>query len=122
MFDLASNKKSGALIADFLNSHKPVAAVCHGPAALIKAAELDPLILKGRKVTGFSNAEEKLAMRYANIPYHLEDRLKEVGADYTKALIPFLSHTETDGLLITGQNPLSAGTTAKKLMEIMEKL
>tara|TARA_R100001460_G_scaffold25967_4_gene52292 strand:+ start:8264 stop:8950 length:687 start_codon:yes stop_codon:yes gene_type:complete len=121
MFDLASNKKSGALIADFLNSHKPVAAVCHGPAALIKAAELDPLILKGRKVTGFSNAEEKLAMRYANIPYHLEDRLKEVGADYTKALIPFLSHTETEGLLITGQNPLSAGPTAQKLIEIMEK-
>lgn len=122
MFDLASNQKSGELIADFLNSNKPVAAVCHGPAALIKAAELDPLILKGRKVTGFSNAEEKLAMRYANIPYRLEDRLRELGADYSKALIPFLSHTETDGLLITGQNPLSAGTTAKKLMEIMEKI
>ncbi|HNP69308.1 MAG TPA: type 1 glutamine amidotransferase domain-containing protein [Aequorivita sp.] len=122
MFDLASNKKSGALIADFLNSNKPVAAVCHGPAALIKAAELDPLILKGRKVTGFSNAEEKLAMRYANIPYHLEDRLKELGADYTKALLPFLSHTETAGLLVTGQNPLSAGATAQKLMELMEKL
>lgn len=121
MFDLASNKKSGELIADFLNSNKPVAAVCHGPAALIKAAELDPLILKGRKVTGFSNAEEKLAMRNANIPYRLEDRLKELGADYSKALIPFLSHTETDGFLITGQNPLSAGATAQKLMEIMEK-
>lgn len=122
MFDLATNIKSGELIADFLNSRKPVAAVCHGPAALLKAAELDPLILKGRKVTGFSNAEEKLAMRYANIPYTLEDRLKELGADYSKGLIPFLSHVKTDGLLITGQNPLSAGPTAQKLMEILENL
>lgn len=120
MFDLASNLKSGELIADFLNSNKPVAAVCHGPAALIKAAELDPLILKGRKVTGFSNAEEKLAMRYANIPYHLEDRLKDLEADYSKGIIPFLSHVEVDGLLITGQNPLSAGPTAQKLLQILE--
>ncbi len=120
LFDLATDTKSGELIAEFLNSNKPVAAVCHGPAALLKAAELDPLILKGRRVTGFSNAEEKLAMRYANIPYYLEDRLKELGADYSKAVIPFLSHVETDGLLITGQNPLSAGPTAQKLMEVLK--
>lgn len=120
LFDLSNNEKSGELIADFLNSNKPVAAVCHGPAALLKAAELDPLILKGRKVTGFSNAEEKLAMRYANIPYTLEDRLKEMGANYSKGLIPFLSHIQTDGLLITGQNPLSAAPTAQKLIELLE--
>lgn len=122
MFDLATDEKSGELIADFLNSKKPVAAVCHGPAALLKAAELDSLILKGRKVTGFSNAEEKLAMRSSNIPYNLEDRLKELGAHYSKSLIPFLSHVKTDGLLITGQNPLSAGPTAQKLIEVLENL
>lgn len=120
MFDLAKNEKSGELIAAFLNSNKPVAAVCHGPAALLKAAELDPLILRNRKVTGFSNAEEKLAMRYANIPYSLEDKLKEMGANYSKGLVPFLSHTQTDGLLITGQNPLSAAPTAQKLIETLK--
>lgn len=118
IFDLASNEKSGKLILEFLASGKPVASVCHGPAALIKAAEMDPSILKGRKVTGFSNAEEKLALRSNNIPYTLEDRLKELGADYHTATIPFTSHVEKDGLLITGQNPLSAGPTAKALLEL----
>lgn len=122
LFDLATNEKSGELIAEFLNSKKPVAAVCHGPAALLKAAEMDQLILKGRKVTGFSNAEEKLAMRSGNIPYYLEDRLKKMGANYSKSLIPFLFYVRTDGLLITGQNPLSAGPTAQKLIEVLEKL
>jgi putative intracellular protease/amidase len=116
MFDLASNELSGKLIVDFINSGKPVGAVCHGPAALLKAAELDPAILANKKVTAFSNTEEKLALRSNNIPYNLEDRLKELGAVYKTATVPFLSHIETDGLLITGQNPLSAGPTAKALL------
>ncbi len=117
MFDLASNDLSGKLILDFLSNGKPVASVCHGPAALIKAAELDPSILKDKRVTGFSNTEEKLALRSNNIPYTLEDRLKELGAEYHTGTIPFISHTEIDGLLITGQNPLSAGPVAKALMK-----
>lgn len=121
LFDLATDETCGKLILDFLSAGKPVAAVCHGPAALIKAAELDPSVLQGKRVTGFSNTEEKLAMRYKHIPYTLEDRLKELGADYKTGLVPFISHTETDGLLITGQNPLSAGPTAKALLGYLEE-
>ncbi len=121
IFDLASNAKSGQLILDFLNSSKPVACVCHGPAALIIAAEMDASVLDGKKVTGFSNTEEALVFRGDNIPYKLEDRLKELGGDYQSATLPFLSHVEVDGLLITGQNPLSAGPTAKALIEFLKE-
>ncbi|MET4082574.1 putative intracellular protease/amidase [Pedobacter sp. UYP30] len=121
LFDLATNNVSGKLILDFLSNGKPVASVCHGPAALIKAAELDPSILKGKQVTGFSNTEETLALRADNIPYKLEDQLKSMGADYKKGIVPFLSHIEVDGLLITGQNPMSARPTAKALIDFLEK-
>lgn len=120
MFDLAENTWSGQLILSFLSQKKPVAAVCHGPAALIKAAEMQPEILKGKKVTGFSNAEETLVMRTGNMPYSLEDKLKALGADYRKAMVPFVSHVEVDGFLITGQNPLSANLTAKALIDMLE--
>ena len=120
MFDLASSAASAKLIVEFLSQNKPVAAVCHGPAALLKAAELEPSILKGKKVTGFSNAEEKLVLRSNTIPYTLENKLKELGGEYHKALLPFSSHVETDGLLITGQNPLSAGPTAEALIAMLE--
>ena len=121
MFDLATNENSGRLIVELLSQNKPVAAVCHGPAALLKAAQLEPSLLHGKRVTGFSNAEEKLALRASTIPYTLEDKLKEMGAEYHKAVVPFMSHVETDGLLITGQNPLSAGPTAKALIALLEK-
>ncbi len=122
MWDLANNEMSGRLILDFLSVGKPVAAVCHGPAALIKAAELQPGLLNGKKLTGFTNAEEVLALRSGNVPYKLETRLKEFGADFHSALIPYTSHTQKDGLLITGQNPLSAGPTARLLIEALEKV
>ena len=121
IFDLASDEHSGKLILEFLEAGKPVASVCHGPAALIKAAELKPSILRGKRVTGFSNSEEKLVMKLDNIPYTLENRLKELGADYHSATIPFTSHVEVDGLLISGQNPLSAAPTAKALIEFWGK-
>lgn len=121
LWDLAKNETSGRIIVDMLQAAKPVAAVCHGPAALIAAAALQPQIVKGKRITSFTNAEEALVFRSDNVPYKLETRLKELGADFHSALIPYTSNVEKDGLLITGQNPLSAGPTAKALVEALEK-
>ena len=120
LWDLASDENSGHIILDFLAQEKTVASVCHGVAGLIKAAEMQPGLLKDKRITGFSNAEETLVMRNDNIPYKLETRLKELGADYHSATIPFTSHLEEDGLLITGQNPMAAGPTAKALIKVLE--
>lgn len=120
IWDLAVDNNSGLLILDFLDSGKPVAAVCHGPAALISAERQRPGFLKGKIISAFSNTEETLVGRSGNVPYQLQTRLEELGAMVKTALVPFLSHTETDGLLVTGQNPLSAAPTAKALIELME--
>lgn len=120
MWDLAKNDISARLILDFYKQNKPIAAVCHGPAALLRAAEMNPEILKGRKVTAFSNKEEKLVGLYDNIPFSLQDKLQELGADYDASFIPFTSKVIADGLIITGENPASAGPTAEKLIEVLE--
>ena len=120
IWDLAVDNNSGQLILDFLDSGKHVAAVCHGPAALISAARLRPGLLTGKTVSSFSDTEEALVGRSGNVPYLLQTRLEELGAEVKTAVAPFLSHVEQDGLLVTGQNPLSAGPTAKALIEILE--
>ena len=121
IWDLANDNNSGILIHDFLDAGKPVAAVCHGPAALISADRQRPGFLKGKVVAAFSNTEETMVGRSGNVPYLLQTKLEELGAEVKTALVPFLSHVETDGLLITGQNPLSAGPTAKSLIDLLEK-
>ncbi|MFF5381034.1 type 1 glutamine amidotransferase domain-containing protein [Pedobacter suwonensis] len=121
IWDLAQDNNSGILILDFLDAGKPVAAVCHGPAALISAERQRPGFLKGKIVSAFSNTEETLVGRSGNVPYLLQTKLEELGAEVKTALVPFLSHVEKDGLLVTGQNPLSAGPTAKALIDLLNE-
>ncbi|MBO9594964.1 MAG: type 1 glutamine amidotransferase domain-containing protein [Niabella sp.] len=121
LWDLANNEFSGRLILHYLSTGKPVGAVCHGPAALLIAAALKPGLLAGKRITAFTNEEEVLALRANHIPYKLESRLKELGADFHSAALPFVSHVEVDGLLVTGQNPLSAGATARQVMRLLKK-
>src|SRR5690625_11083 len=85
-----------------------------------KAEELQPGLLNGKKITAFSNVEERMALRTRAVPYSLEDRLKKAGADFSTSVIPFTSHTVQDGLFITGQNPAAAGPAAQMLVDALE--
>ena len=116
MWDLANDSASIALIQDALAANKPVAAVCHAPAALknVKNADGTPLV-KGKTVTGFSNSEEDAAGLSDIVPFLLEDTLKEQGGEYSRG-DDWAVHVVEDGLLITGQNPASSEEAAKRLL------
>lgn len=120
MWDLAEDDRNAELLIHFYEQKKPIGAVCHGPAALLKAAGRKPEMLKGKKVTAFSNMEERGVGLYDHIPFKLEDRLKELGAEYQAATVPFTSKVVQDGRLFTGQNPASAERTAQAMIEYME--
>ena len=117
LWDLATDSTSITLIEDFYNHNKPIAFVCHAPAALVnvKAPNGEPLI-KGKQVTGFSNTEEEVVKLTKVVPFLLEDELKKQGALYSKG-DDWSSYVKKDGLLITGQNPASAESAAKALLE-----
>lgn len=120
MGDLATDEINAHLVVEFFRQQKPIAAICHGPAALITAAIEEPEILIDREVTAFSNAEEKLVGLRDNIPFSLEDRLKTLGAKFSSATIPFTSKVKVSGNLITGQNPASAEKAAKEVIKVLE--
>ncbi len=117
LWDLANDVNSIALIEGFYYAHKPVAFVCHAPAALIKvkAEDGEPLV-KGKNVTGFSDTEEEAVGLTKIVPFLLEDELKKLGAYYSKGA-DWSSFTQQDGLLITGQNPASSEAVATLLLK-----
>lgn len=120
MWDLAEDKKSAQLIESFYNSNKPVALVCHGPAALRNAKDKNgnPLV-KGKKVAAFTNTEEEAVQLTKVVPFSLEDMLKSNGANYTRGN-DWQSFAVADGLLITGQNPASSEAVAEKLLGMLK--
>ena len=121
LWDLSEDKDSIKLIENFYNTQKPVAFVCHAPAALkhVKALNGEPLV-KGKKVTGFTNEEEEAVKLTSVVPFLVEDMLKENGAHYEKKAA-FEVFVIEDGLLITGQNPASSKPAAEKLLGLLQQ-
>ncbi|WP_431958048.1 type 1 glutamine amidotransferase domain-containing protein [Nocardia lijiangensis] len=117
MEDLAYDKTSGALLADRLASGKPLALLCHAPAAILAAAAPDGTSpFAGYRMTGLSNREELFNRFARKAPWLLEDKLKEAGVEYSKALIPLRPFIVVDRNLYTGQNPQSSEELAGRLV------
>ncbi|MEK6438273.1 type 1 glutamine amidotransferase domain-containing protein [Pseudonocardia sp. T1-2H] len=119
MWDMPDNPDSIALLEGFLAADKPIAAVCHAPAALVNVRAQDgSYLVADRHVTGFADEEEAGVGLTGVVPFLLEDRLADRGAVYarSKAWGP---HVEVDGRLVTGQNPASSTGTAERLLEML---
>jgi putative intracellular protease/amidase len=116
MWDLVDNPDSIALIESFYNTGKTVAAVCHSPAVLHRVTYKGAPIVKGKRVTGFTNGEEEAVHLTDVVPFLVEDELKRLGAHYEKAA-DWESFAVVDGRLITGQNPASSTAAAHALLE-----
>lgn len=122
MEDLAYDKISGRLLADRLASGKPLALLCHAPAAILAAADADGTSpFSGRRMTGLSNREERLNGFAKKAPWLLEDKLKEAGVDYRKARFPLRPFVVADENLYTGQNPQSSKQLARRLVADLDR-
>jgi putative intracellular protease/amidase len=118
MWDLVDNPDSIRLIESFYNSGKPVAAVCHSPAVFHRVTYKGAPLVKGKRVTGFTNGEEEAVHLTQVVPFLVEDELKRVGGLYEKApdWQPFAI---VDGRVITGQNPASSSIAANSLLKVL---
>lgn len=122
LWDLTNNITSISLIEKFYNSNKPIALVCHAPAALLHVKDSNgKSILLGKEVTGFSNSEETAVGLADVVPFLLEDELKKNGGIYSKGN-DWESYLKKDGKLITGQNPASSKPAANLLLETLKEL
>lgn len=121
LWDLSEDKNSIRLIESFYRNNKPVAFVCHAPGVLryTKNTLGEPLV-KGKKVTGFTNEEEEAVQLTKVVPFLVEEMLKENGGEYSK-VANWQPYTIQDGLLITGQNPASSELVADKLLQLLDK-
>lgn len=107
------------LVGEFADAGKVVSAVCHGPVGLldVRLADGRPL-LEGRKVTGFSWREEKVAGRRKAVPFNLEKELTKRGR-YERSRVPMKPNVVVDGNLVTGQNPMSAAGVGEAVLETL---
>ncbi|EAU86030.2 ThiJ/PfpI domain-containing protein [Coprinopsis cinerea okayama7 len=119
--DLASDAVNARLVSDFWKSGKIVAAVCHGPAALVQGVdEHGQSIFKGKKFTVLSNDEEVAINGVNEIPFSPEDKIIELGGIFEKADELFEAKTVVDGKLVTGQNPASSAGVGEAILKLIK--
>jgi putative intracellular protease/amidase len=117
MEDLATDTTLGALLADFHDNGKVVAALCHGPAGLLSAVRADgTFVFAGREMAVFSDEEERLGG--LDVPYSVAERLSALGARISTGE-PWSSTVVVDGTLVTGQNPQSTAATAARVAGLL---
>jgi putative intracellular protease/amidase len=120
LWDLAEDPHSIKLIEHFWAAGKPVGAVCHAPGVLRKVAKPDgtPLV-KGKRVTGFTNSEEEGVGLTAVVPFLVEDELKKAGGLFERTN-DWGEFAVVDGHLVTGQNPASSAIAAEELLKLLK--
>lgn len=119
LWDLTHDSDSVALLEAFHQQGKPMALVCHAPCALLQLKSPNgDFLIKGKRITGFSNTEETAVKLEKVVPFLLEDELKNAGAVYSKGP-DFGVYLQRDGLLITGQNPASSAAAAQALLKLL---
>ena len=118
MWDLAESPVSIALLESFYQSGKPIALVCHAPGVLRHVKYNGEPLVKGKRVTGFTNGEEEEVQLTKIVPFLVEDELLRLGAIFEKVRNwqPF---SIVDGRLVTGQNPASSTSAAENLLKLV---
>ena len=117
MEDLAYDETSGRLLSERLSSGRPLALLCHTPAAILAAKRRDGTsAFAGYRMTGLSNREELLNRFARKAPWLLEDRMRQAGVEYVKGRIPLRPFIAVDRSVYTGQNPQSSEMLANRLV------
>lgn len=122
LWDLPEDITTVKLIESFYNNDKPIAFICHGCGVLRHVKNQNgEYLVKGKKVTGFSNSEEALVQSTEIVPFLVEDMLVKNGGHFFKGSdwCPFIVK---DGLLITGQNPESSKLLALEILKSLNKI
>ena len=119
MWDLAEDPVSIKLLETFYDSGKPIALVCHAPGVLRHVKHNGEPLVRGKRVTGFTNEEEEEVQLTHVVPFLVEDELKKLGAHFEKKP-NWESFAIIDGRLVTGQNPASSTAGAKALLSLFK--
>jgi putative intracellular protease/amidase len=121
MFDFPVDPSVQQVVSQAIRQDRPLALVCHGPAALVGATDASGTpVANGRQVTGFTNEEEDAVNLTEAVPFLLETRLQDQGARFV-SVKKFQPHVVVDGNLITGQNPASSAGTAQALLQRIQR-
>lgn len=121
MWDFPNNLAVQKAVREMYENNHIVSAVCHGPAALVNVRLSNgDYLVNGKKLAAFTNDEEEEVLSTNIVPFLLESELVAHGAVHLHAP-NWSDNTVVDGRLITGQNPQSAFSVGKAILQALSQ-
>lgn len=121
MWDYPSNPIISEAILTVDKNKGILAGICHGPAAFVGVMDENGIpFIKNKLITSFTSNEEIALKREYVVPFILETRLRELGANFVPGE-NFGENVQIDGRLITGQNPASGEKMANSIIKILNE-
>jgi putative intracellular protease/amidase len=122
MWDFPESQELQKIALAIYNQGGYITSVCHGIAGLLNIKdEQGNYLITGKKITGFTTAEEIIAGKKSVVPFLNQKEAEKRGAIFSKKRF-YKEYAIKDGQLITGQNPFSVRAVARLLLqEIREK-
>lgn len=121
MWDLPDNADFARVARTIYEGGGVVAAVCHGPAALVNVKLSDgSYLVAGKRVSAFTNEEEHQVKLASVVPFLLADKLTERGAQH-EGTAPWQKHVVVSERLVTGQNPASSAGVAEAVVQLLRE-
>lgn len=125
MYTMYKNPEIEKFIADFYQTGKPTAAICHGTCVLLNTKLPNgKYLVEGKKWTGFASAEEQYADNYVGMkiqPFRIEDEARKMPNSKFVVGAPFSAFAVRDGNLITGQQQNSGAAAAELVLKALEE-
>ncbi len=125
MYTFYDNTELHKFFADFYETGKPTAAICHGTNILLKTKLSNgEYLVKDKKWTGFANSEEQYADNYVGYqiqPFRIEDEAQKMPKTNFVTGEPFSPFALRDDNLITGQQQNSGAAAARLVIEALEE-
>jgi putative intracellular protease/amidase len=123
MYTFVNNSALQAFVANFYETGKPIAAICHGTSVLLKTKLSNgKLLVDGKRWTGFANNEENYADAYVGMkiqPFRIEDEARKILNTRFEVAPMFEAFAIKDGNLITGQQQNSGAKAAELVLKAL---
>ncbi|MFW0738132.1 nuclear transport factor 2 family protein [Flavobacterium sp. T12S277] len=121
MYDVPENKEIQTIALKVYEENKGIiSSVCHGTAGIVNLKTSDgAYLVAGKKISGYPDSYEKQGDEYFKyFPFLIQKTIEERGGTF-KFSARNVSHVETDGRIVTGQNFQSSSGVASKIIELI---
>ncbi|SMG29093.1 Putative intracellular protease/amidase [Marivirga sericea] len=122
MFGVPENKEIQTISRSIYENNGIISTVCHGTAGIVNLKLSNGrYIYEEKQISGYPDFFENMdSKKYKTFPFSIEKTINKRGGEFSYSKERNANYFKEDGRLVTGQDPSSSISVAKKVVEMLQ--